>query len=120
MKTLRVVGPNKLWDEVVAFFPERGVAVERLRSARDALLTPPTTPEACLLLDWANTDGLLTDEHRPELLSLTAAQQVVLLVPNAWVRSLQQSGLPLLLLARPFIPEELWAVMVSERELQEH
>jgi DNA-binding response OmpR family regulator len=60
------------------------------------------------LIAWQSMEGLLADEHRHLLTSLTRRMRLVLMVPRRWKRLLETSDLGFAaLVPRPFDAEEL-------------
>ena len=57
------------------------------------LWTAAHAPGGVAVLDWAVADGLLTEEHRHDLAQLSQRMQLIVLVPEAWLKYLSAEDL---------------------------
>jgi DNA-binding response OmpR family regulator len=62
------------------------------------------------LVAWQNLDGLLSDEHRHDLIEIARRLRLVVMVPRGWARLLETTDVATILaglVAKPFEAEEL-------------
>ena len=84
--------------------------VEVCDSLQQIVVREDGSPSTVALIAWQSMEGLLAEEHRPDLAALTRRVRLVVMVPRRWARLLEDTDLVTAvsgLVAKPFEVDEL-------------
>ena len=88
--------------------------VEPCESLQQLIVLGQHSTRTVALAAWQSMEGLLAEEHRPDLVQLTRRLRLVLMVPRRWARLLETTDLHEAvagMVAKPFEAEELLSAL---------
>jgi DNA-binding response OmpR family regulator len=92
-RVLLVIRDARLRGALDATLRAHGIHVVQCASVGDLGSSASREAGEVALLDWSLTEGLLTEEHRPDLRTLGRLVPIALLVPGPWRRLLSAEDL---------------------------
>ena len=115
-----VVEPNvAVRAGIVDILASEQYEVQVCTSLGQVIRAAASHPSSVALVAWQGMDGLLTEEHRHDLVECVRRLRLVIMIPRRWSRLLDADALASAqLLEKPFDGDELLAVIKRARFAQ--
>lgn len=108
-----IVEPNiALRSAIETVLTAQDLTVEVCGTLQQLLVRSEATTPAVALVAWQAMDGLLAEEHRPDLLDLSKRFRLVVMVPRRWLKLLENTDLGVSIAA--MIPKPIEADQLIE------
>jgi hypothetical protein len=108
---LRAAVNDATWELLDVMARGEGITPVRCERARD-LFAQPLPSGSVAILDWAKSDGLLSQEQHSVFRRLADLLPVVILVPQGWLRMLNADTVGVAIVrAKPLLPSEITEIL---------